>query len=151
LRVGSVVVKGTVIGHVRVPFGARDGHLHFAIRPAGDPNTVDPRPILANWTQLNRALHPQGAKGESNLLRAAASPKVSVARVRQSAGALRGAPAPFVLGGELTAAQWDKLIARIAVLPVPKVAAKPSSAAIPDPQSGANTRATGNGPPPLGG
>jgi hypothetical protein len=151
LRVGSVVVKGTVLGHVRVPFGARDGHMRFAIRPAGDPNTIDPRPILANWTQLDNALHPRGTKGEPNLLRATASPKVSVAKVPRSAGALRSAPALLSLSGELTAAQWDQLTARIAVLPVPKVSGKPSSAAIPDPQAGPNKRVEGNGPLRLGG
>jgi hypothetical protein len=151
LRVGSLVLKGTVLGHVRVPFGAKDGHVHFAIRPAGDANMIDPRPILANWTQLDKALHPQGAKGEPNLLRATASPRVSVAKVHQAAGALRSTLAPPVLSGGLTAVQWDQLIARIAVLPVPKVAAKPSSAAIPDPQAVANKPAAGNGPARLGG
>ena len=34
--------------------------------------------------------------------------------------------------GELSAAQWEQLIARIAALPAPTVAVKPSSAAIPD-------------------
>jgi hypothetical protein len=144
-------VKGTVLGHVRVPLGAKDGHVHFAIRPAGDPNTVDPRPILANWLQLNKALHPQGAKGESNLLRSTGSQKVSVARAPQSAVARRRATAALLLSGGLTTMQWDQLIVRIAALPVPKVAAKPSSAAIPDPQAVANKRADGNGPLPLGG
>jgi membrane-bound lytic murein transglycosylase B len=133
LRVGSVVAQGTVIGHVRVPLGAKDGHLRFAIRPAGDPNTIDPAPILANWRQLNAALHPQGAKGESNPLGATASPKAYVAKVAHSAGAGGIAPSPLAISGELTAAQWDQLITRIAVLPAPKVAVKPSSAAIPDP------------------
>jgi membrane-bound lytic murein transglycosylase B len=137
LRVGSWVAKGTVLGHVQVPFGAKDGHLHFAIRPAGDPNTVDPRPILANWRQLNAALHPQGANGESNLLRATVSLKSSVAKVAHSARTLPTASRRLVLGGGLTTAQWDRLIARIAGLPVPTVAAKPSSAAIRDPQAGA--------------
>jgi soluble lytic murein transglycosylase-like protein len=73
LRRGSVVAKGTVLGHVRVPPGAKDGHLRFAIGPAGDPNTIDPRAILENWKQLNAALHPQGAKGETELLGATAS------------------------------------------------------------------------------
>jgi membrane-bound lytic murein transglycosylase B len=68
LRRGSVVSEGTVLGHVRMPRGAKDGHLRFAIRPAGDPATVDPRAILENWVQLDAALHPQGAKGESKLL-----------------------------------------------------------------------------------
>jgi soluble lytic murein transglycosylase-like protein len=68
LRRGSVVAEGTVLGRVRMPRGAKDGHLRFAIRPAGDPATVDPRAILENWVQLEAALHPQGAKGESKLL-----------------------------------------------------------------------------------
>jgi hypothetical protein len=73
LRRGSVVAKGTVLGHVRVPHGARAGHLRFAIRPAGDQSSVDPRPILENWVALDAALHPQGAKGETDLLGATAS------------------------------------------------------------------------------
>ncbi len=73
LRRGSLVAKGTVLGHVSVPPGARDGHLRFAIRPAGDQGTVDPRPILHNWAQLDAALHPQGASRESALLGATAS------------------------------------------------------------------------------
>jgi membrane-bound lytic murein transglycosylase B len=73
VRAGSVVAAGTVLGQVRVPRGALDGHLRFAIRPAGDPSTVDPAPILANWAQLQLALHPQGAKAQNTLLGATAS------------------------------------------------------------------------------
>jgi soluble lytic murein transglycosylase-like protein len=73
LRRGSVVASGTVLGHVRVPAGGRDGHLRFAVRPAGDPETVNPGPVLANWAQLQSALHPQGAKATNALLGATAS------------------------------------------------------------------------------
>ena len=73
LRSGSIVTEGTMLGHVATPAGARDGHLRFAIRPAGDSSTIDPRAILSNWTQLDAALHPQGAKGNPNLLGATAS------------------------------------------------------------------------------
>jgi hypothetical protein len=73
LRRGSVVATGTVLGHVRVPLGASAGHLRFAIRPAGDSGSIDPRPILANWAQLGAALHPEGAKAENALLGATAS------------------------------------------------------------------------------
>ncbi|HEY5389517.1 MAG TPA: lytic murein transglycosylase [Solirubrobacteraceae bacterium] len=74
LRAGSIVSKGTVLGRVRTPSGARDGHLRFAIRPGGDQGTVDPRPFLENWQQLGVALHPQGANnGEADLLGATAS------------------------------------------------------------------------------
>jgi soluble lytic murein transglycosylase-like protein len=73
LRSGSIVTAGTVLGRVRVPAGARDGHLRFAVRPAGDPNTVAPGPVLANWAQLQRALHPEGATATNALLGATAS------------------------------------------------------------------------------
>ena len=73
LRTGSVVAAGTVLGHVLVPDGAKDGHLRFAIRPSGDTETIDPAPILANWAQLQTALHPQGAKATNALLGATAS------------------------------------------------------------------------------
>lgn len=73
LRSGAVVPEGTVLGQVATPPGAKDGHLRFAIRPTGDGSTIDPRPILANWTQLDTALHPQGAKGHPGLLGATAS------------------------------------------------------------------------------
>jgi hypothetical protein len=73
LRRGSVVASGTVLGRVRVPAGARDGHLRFAIRPSGDSETVNPGPILASWAQLQTALHPQGAKATNALLGATAS------------------------------------------------------------------------------
>jgi membrane-bound lytic murein transglycosylase B len=63
LRRDSVVSQGTVLGRMDVPLGARAGHLRFAIRPAGDASTVDPRPILESWRQLNTALHPDGVKG----------------------------------------------------------------------------------------
>jgi membrane-bound lytic murein transglycosylase B len=73
LRRGSVVASGTVLGHVGVPSGDRDGHLRFAIRPAGDTSTIDPSPVLANWKQLQTALHPRGAKASNALLGATTS------------------------------------------------------------------------------
>jgi len=73
LRAGAIVSQGTVLGRVRTPPHAHDGHLRFAIRPGGDRSTIDPRPILQNWAQLGAALHPQGATGDTNLLGATAS------------------------------------------------------------------------------
>jgi soluble lytic murein transglycosylase-like protein len=71
LRSGSVVATGTVLGHVYA--GAQEGHMRFAIRPAGDASTIDPDSILANWAQLQQALHPQGAAATNALLGATAS------------------------------------------------------------------------------
>ena len=73
LRRGSLVAEGTVLGHVRMPKAAKDGHLRFAIQPAEDPGSIDPGPVLANWKELAAALHPQGAKAQNALLGATAS------------------------------------------------------------------------------
>jgi soluble lytic murein transglycosylase-like protein len=72
LRRGSVVASGTVLGSVSVSRAQQTGHLRFAIRPSGDPGTIDPGPVLANWAQLQTALHPQGAKATNALLGATA-------------------------------------------------------------------------------
>ncbi|MHB8532700.1 MAG: lytic murein transglycosylase, partial [Solirubrobacteraceae bacterium] len=72
LRTGSVVTSGTVLGTVATPQGASGGHLRFAIRPAGDNGYIDPGPILANWGQLQKALHPRGATARNALLGATA-------------------------------------------------------------------------------
>jgi hypothetical protein len=73
LRRGAVVTSGTVLGRVTTANGAHAGHLRFAIRPAGDPSTIDPGPILSNWSQLQSALHPQGAKAQDALFGATAA------------------------------------------------------------------------------
>jgi soluble lytic murein transglycosylase-like protein len=73
LKAGAIVSKGTVLGHVRTPPNAKDGHIRFAIRPGGDQSTIDPRPILENWQQLGLALHPQGTSGNTDLLGATAA------------------------------------------------------------------------------
>ena len=131
----SLVEAGTVLGRVRVPIGARDGHLRFAIRPAGDHGTIDPGPILANWAQLAAALHPPGASGlvdpldgapaklpgsDGTASRRAVQRRCSrIATLRpKDAGADR-------VRGEMSAGLWDELIARIGALPAPTVAAEP--------------------------
>jgi soluble lytic murein transglycosylase-like protein len=73
LRKGSVVTSGTVLGTVTMLKGAHAGHLRFGIRPSGDAAYIDPGPVLANWAQLQKALHPQGARAANALLGATAS------------------------------------------------------------------------------
>ncbi len=73
LRVGALVSQGTVLGRVDVPHGAKDGHLRFAIRPDGDPRTINPSSVLSSWQELHAALHPQGAKSQSELIGATTS------------------------------------------------------------------------------
>jgi len=65
----------------------------------------------------------------------APKPVSPAAQAAHSAGPGQTAPAPAALAGELSVAQWDLLISRIAALPAPTVAGKPTSAAIPDPKS----------------
>jgi hypothetical protein len=54
--------------------------------------------------------------------------------VAHSASSGRTAPAPIVTTSPLSAAQWSQLMQRVAALPTPTIATKPSSAAIPDPK-----------------
>ncbi len=73
LSVGSVVAAGTVLGRVLVSSGGASGHLRFAIQPAGDSASVNPGPVLANWAQLQAALHLHGSQATNPLLGATAS------------------------------------------------------------------------------
>jgi hypothetical protein len=73
LKAGAIVSKGTVLGSVHTPPRAHYGHMRFAIRPGGDESTIDPRPILQNWSQLDAALHPRGTNGTSDLIGATTS------------------------------------------------------------------------------
>jgi hypothetical protein len=72
LRTGSLVTQGTVLGHVAAPPAPEAGRLRFAVRPAGDNGTVDPRALLDNWRELTVAMHPRGSKGDLELLGATA-------------------------------------------------------------------------------
>jgi hypothetical protein len=85
LRKGSLVAEGTVLGHVNLPPRAKDGHLQFAIRPAGDPVTIDPAPIIKNWVQLKSALHPRGAKSSQSLVGATAAEAFLISKSRLQA------------------------------------------------------------------
>jgi membrane-bound lytic murein transglycosylase B len=80
LRTGAEVPTGTVLGRVNVASGAKEGRIRFAISPAGDRSTIDPRPVLAGWAQLRNALHPQGATAAEALLGATASAVLAMSR-----------------------------------------------------------------------
>jgi soluble lytic murein transglycosylase-like protein len=72
LAVGSVLARGTVIGTVGSATGGR-GSIRFAVRPNGDAATINPSPLLENWAQLQKALHPAGARASNALLGATSS------------------------------------------------------------------------------
>jgi hypothetical protein len=80
LKTGSIVTKGTVLGHLDTPPGATAGQLRFAVRPAGDSATIDPQPLLQNWRQLDAALRPKGSKGTDALLGATAGDALSMSK-----------------------------------------------------------------------
>ncbi len=80
LKVGSIVAKGTVLGHLDTPPGATAGQLRFAVRPAGDSSTINPQPLLENWRQLGAALHPKGSKSTDTLLGATAGDALSMSK-----------------------------------------------------------------------
>ncbi len=62
LRSGSLVAEGTVLGHVSHPPGATDGHLRFAIRPAGDPRHDRPSADPRKLGEARRGASPAGGK-----------------------------------------------------------------------------------------
>jgi murein DD-endopeptidase MepM/ murein hydrolase activator NlpD len=72
LKQGAVVSQGTVLGQSSPGPGAAQGHIQFAISPAGDAGTVQVQPVLQSWRQLDAALHPRGAKRNSGLIGATA-------------------------------------------------------------------------------
>ncbi len=82
LRTGSIVAKGTVLGHLDTPAGATAGQLRFAVRPSGDNGTIDPRPLLENWRQLSSALHPKGSKSANALVGATAAAALSMSKAQ---------------------------------------------------------------------
>jgi hypothetical protein len=77
---GSLVAQGTVLGHLNSSGESAQASLRFSIRPAGAQSAIDPRPILANWKQLELALHPQGAKDGPVLAGATASEALLLSR-----------------------------------------------------------------------
>lgn len=70
---GAVVAQGTVLGHLGSGGESPEASLRFAVKPPGAQSAIDPRPILANWRQLDLALHPKGAKDGLVLAGATAS------------------------------------------------------------------------------
>jgi hypothetical protein len=67
---------------------------------------------------------------------AATSPLTAAAIARQAHSARTGrtAPSPVVTTSALSSTEWNQLMVRVAALPMPTIASKPSSAAIPDPK-----------------
>jgi murein DD-endopeptidase MepM/ murein hydrolase activator NlpD len=63
LRVGSIVIAGTVLGRVAARSRSTASHLYFQIQPAGhDAPDIDPKPILDGW-KLLQATDVYGANG----------------------------------------------------------------------------------------
>ena len=86
------------------------------------PHTPSTRASTADWDHIRIGFSP------------VAPARAHTARASKNSGI---AASTQGLGGSLSQSQWNQLIGRIAALPQPTVATKPSSAAIRDPQSGA--------------
>jgi hypothetical protein len=53
LRVGSIVIAGTILGRIGAPSQGTGSHMYFQIQPAGhDAPDIDPKPILDGWRLL---------------------------------------------------------------------------------------------------
>jgi hypothetical protein len=53
LKAGSLIVAGTVLGHIGGPSQGVSPHLYFQIHPAGkNAPLIDPKPILDGWKLL---------------------------------------------------------------------------------------------------
>jgi soluble lytic murein transglycosylase-like protein/murein DD-endopeptidase MepM/ murein hydrolase activator NlpD len=112
---GERVRRGEVLGQVRVPPGAKRGHLLFAIRPAGDPRRIDPRPVVTSWLELSAALHPPGAEHGSDPLGLHASVVHVAHRANATAASSRSkssstSPARAPRKKRMSATRWDRLI-----------------------------------------
>jgi murein DD-endopeptidase MepM/ murein hydrolase activator NlpD len=53
LKAGSIVIAGTILGHIGGPTQGLSSHLYFMIQPAGKgAPEIDPKPILDGWKLL---------------------------------------------------------------------------------------------------
>ena len=91
----------------------------------GAPTTLA-RPDHGDYIEIDFSPAPKRGPGLKPAATKAAAP--------HSATPAPTVHSPLVVSGELSVAQWDQLIARIAALPAPKVSTKPSSSAIRDPK-----------------
>lgn len=109
---GADVAKGTVLGHLGTGGESTGALLRFAIRPAGDPSAIDPRPILENWRQLDAALHPKGARAAAALAGATASDAFTMSKPELERAVL--ADPDMALGAcdrrQITAGQVDRRV-----------------------------------------
>jgi hypothetical protein len=91
------------------------------------PGAANTHATPQSWNHIHVEYHPVTQA-------AALNPATAGAAARAAAAAARAAVSPVSVGGQLTPAQWDQLMTRVAALPAPKVAVKPSSSAIPGPK-----------------
>ncbi|HEY4452590.1 MAG TPA: lytic murein transglycosylase [Solirubrobacteraceae bacterium] len=92
------------------------------MRYPGAPRT---EAVATSWDRIELQYAPPQS--------AAKALRPSTVGAASSAKSGRAAPAPRVSTTVLSTTQWNQLLTRVGALPTPKVATKPSSAAIPDP------------------
>ncbi len=87
-----------------------------------------------HWNHIHVGFRPVGG----------AMPATAATAAHSAGKAGQPAPSPLAVAPELSASQWNRLIARIGTLQQPTVSAKPSSAAIRDPQAAPTNRDLGS-------
>jgi hypothetical protein len=90
------------------------------------PGAANTHANAVAWNQIHLAFRPP--------VPASTLEQAATARAAHSARAGHTAPAPIVTTSALSAGQWNQLMDRVAALALPTIAAKPTSAAIPDPK-----------------
>ena len=90
------------------------------------PSTSNTQAAAQFWNRISLAFSPAHAATALN--------PAAAAKVAHSARSGQAAPSPVITTSPLSASQWSQLMTRVAALPEPKVATKPSSAAVPDPK-----------------
>jgi hypothetical protein len=105
------------------------------------PEAANTLALPDHWNHIHVGFHPvPGALAPS----VGPGATIGTAAAAHSAGAGQTAPSPLLaVSGDLSAAQWDQLVARIGALQEPTVPTKPTSAAIRDPQAAAGNRNLG--------
>jgi hypothetical protein len=87
----------------------------------GAPNTLA---MPEHWNHIHVGFRPTTAD----------LPLTPAAAAAKAAKAGQTVPTPVAASSDLSNTQWNQLVTRIGALPAPKVAAKPSNAAIKDPK-----------------
>ena len=113
----------TIRALLTLPAGFAPHEINSLMRYPGSPST---HASPADHSRIELVFSPPATPPALNAAAAATQ--------AHSARSGRTAPSPVVTTSALDSAQWSQLMQRVAALPIPTIASKPSAAAIPDPK-----------------